>query len=151
MLEVVDDILANVHWQTPNNPATAKAIIDRLRQWSITLCPSLPTASDQTTRSSMSHQELTLANLQVTCSYYYGVILATRPFLSYQALQKQATVERTAEPDNNGGETSASGVASSPDMALLTKSCEDAAVFMISACRSALEEGALLDNMCLLQ
>jgi hypothetical protein len=150
LMEITDDVLVNVDWQTSSNPASAKAIIGRLTQWSTSLPQDFFAASDQTI-SVACRQELILANLQVMCSYYYAVIMATRPYLAFQSLQNQAIKKDTTELDSDARETPAPSVVIDSDPALLSKSCEDAAVFMISTCHDALKEGALLDNMCLLQ
>lgn len=97
----------------------------------------------------MSYQERILGNMQVACSYYYAIILATRPYLVYHSLQKHAGTKAPPSAEAEDGMTSVE--AAYADVAMLAKSCEDAAVFMASACHEVLEEDLLLDNMCLIQ
>jgi hypothetical protein len=149
LLDIADDALF-VDWQSPNNPGSAKTTIYRLAQWSRSLS-SRPLVDSHVTATPASHQEIALANLQLTCSYYYATILATRPFLCLNCLHKRAVTQDTASSSSYPAPTPASVLKPDSDLALLTKSCEDAAVFMISACHDALQEGHLLDNMCLLQ
>lgn len=149
LLDIADDVLV-VDWQNPNSPSSAKATIDRLAQWSGSLSSS-PLVDSHVTATPASRQEIALANLQLTCSYYYATMLATRPFLCLSCLHKRAATQDTASSLSYPAQTPASAVTPDSDLALLTKSCEDAAVFMIGACHDTLQEGHLLDNMCLLQ
>ena len=149
LLDIADDILV-MYSQAPSNLTSAKALVDRLTIWSMAFSPGVTTASDQN-QPPISVQETTLARLQVMCSYYYSLMFTTRPFLCIESLKKYAETRDTPVPDSDAGGISISAMAFEPDLALLTKSCEDAAVFMIGACHDALEEGVLLDNMPLLQ
>lgn len=130
--------------------ASAKACFDRLTAWSSMLPRFLRAATSEQPAPVISHQELTLGNLHVACSYYFAVVLVTRPFLVCHCLSKQSQREAAFRSESGNDPSSATATVNA-DIAMLAKSCEDAAVFMASACHDALEEETMLDNMCLIQ
>ncbi len=148
LLEIMDDILDDVYRQNVDNIRVAKTCVDRLTVWSSTLPQLLCKTSDQSTMH-ISYQEQAIGNLHVACSYYFTVILATRHFLICHCLQKHAHVEAASRDELHENSLFANTI--NTDVAMLAKSCEDAAVFMVSACHDALGQDMLLDNMCLIQ
>ncbi|KUJ17598.1 uncharacterized protein LY89DRAFT_707093 [Mollisia scopiformis] len=132
---------------------SAETFLQMLREWSQALPESLrnsPKAqSDSNTHLVPDPRELTIGNIHVSCTYYFGVILVTRQFLISRVMsQLRGRRSPTALPvltelpaDEREKEI----------VFQFSKGCISSAMFMTQLCYEACVNNILLDNMCLLK
>jgi hypothetical protein len=148
-LKVTDHIVDVLHQQQIPDANMARRLLEELTSWSVSLHPTLRSGSSQKLPESMN-PELMIGNMHVACSYYFGVMLVTRPFLLHHLKvtpSEQTTTARTRIHSLQSATVPSDG----PEIAELAKGCENAAVFMLEACHNILQAGLILSNMCLLQ
>ncbi|KAH8809422.1 hypothetical protein F5884DRAFT_404411 [Xylogone sp. PMI_703] len=148
LLDILNDSSDNFCCPNVTNIASIKESMTKLSDWSSKLPTSLRKAS-RYLLSSLSYQDQIIANMHVACFYYYNVILITKPFLVYQLLIDRSNDSVTDTRKSPPKEPPTRDVRDS--IKILAKECEDAAVFMISACNDVFQEDLMLDNMCLVQ
>jgi hypothetical protein len=101
--------------------AAAESFLSRLRQWNETSLP--PELRD----CNPLDRELFIGAAHVACTYYFTIILVTRPFLITHLLTQ---IRRKRRPSVEPADT-----ARIPDLA---QACVDAAVYTVAAVESAL-------------
>lgn len=109
------------------------------------------------------HREQTLGNVNVACSYYFTVLLVTRPFLVAAIIPKLQRIHgqtvssgsREASPPSTGLNTRSGSPRSRANNGRkcqeFSQTCVGAADILIQMCHDASTRGMLLDNMCILQ
>ncbi|EXJ65517.1 hypothetical protein A1O7_01858 [Cladophialophora yegresii CBS 114405] len=120
------------------SPITAEGFLKRLRDWSATL----PADMRHFSRSAdelltAEERERTIGNIHVSCTYYFAVMLVTRPFLITYLMAHMS-----------GG---ASPVTTATEVAELAQACIDTATLMANLCNEALQSGIFLKQMCILK
>lgn len=129
---------------------SAEKYLQMLLEWSQTLPPQLRRQSITCIQLPVisSNRGEIIGNIHIACTYYFGVILATRQCLiSYMVRHIRAKRRSSGRHssrsiiDSQGGQSDAE----------LTKACTDAATYMAQMCWEASEGGVLLGNMCILK
>lgn len=149
LLAVTDPIMENIRHQKNVDVQSAQASLDCLNTWSSSLPSCLRTASQENS-TDVSHRDQLVGNLHVACAYYFAVILVTRPFLVHFLLGKDQEVHKMSSL-NAAQPPDSVDVDINPEIELLAKTCEDAAVFLVHDCQDVMEKDLLLDNMTFLQ
>lgn len=121
---------------------SAEEYLQRLRSWSQSVPPELR----QFTSANAVHtdSEHVIGAVHISCIYYYGVILVTRPFLISNLMSKMR---------KSGAETPHPATTSTDQEKIvkLANACLNSAIFMSQTGYQAMESGYLLGNMCLLK
>lgn len=130
--------------------SSAEKYLHMLLAWSQALPPQLRRQSISSTQLSVvsSTREHIIGNIHLACTYYFGVILATRQCLILYMIRHLRVTHRSS------AKHSSRSVMDTPDGqkdAELTKACTDAATYMAQMCWEAFEGGMLLGNMCILK
>lgn len=129
---IAEEIVVEVYSRKKISYQLTEGISRRLRDWSIRWLPKLkhviasPPAEGNGT-------EVTGA-CQVLCSYYYSVILVSRPFLMYE-LHKRLSDSRAGQPTTQSGHSSGKSK--------LADACIDAASFMVEPVAELIDKGYL--------
>ncbi|KAF4781211.1 fungal specific transcription factor domain-containing protein [Colletotrichum scovillei] len=133
---ITEGIVVEVYSRRKVSYQLTEGISRQLRDWSIRWLQRLKdTVSD--TRSDQEASKVTGA-CQVLCSYYYAVILVSRPFLMYELHKRLA--DGVAET-----QTTTSGLTSGKSK--LADACIDAASFMVDILVGLVEKGVLIGHM----
>ncbi|KAM0263903.1 hypothetical protein ACHAQJ_000938 [Trichoderma viride] len=126
-----------------------EGFLQKLRNWAQSLPPNLRQLITRDNGGSLEEnsQQVSIGNIHVACSYYFGVMLATRQFLITEAItwlqQKQANI---------GDQAQSSAFPSSNEKSRqLARVCADAAAYLVQMCHEAGGSDFLLGNMCILQ
>jgi hypothetical protein len=148
LVKIVDEGVDDMYRHAVASAASANVLLEKLKSWSINLPPNLRSAPSQTGAGRLD-QERVIGNIHVACSYYFRVIMITRPFLVQHLLHGSAReVERHTGISDS---ISTTGSSHAPGRSELAQTCEDAAQFMLESCNEILQAGFILGNMCLLQ
>jgi hypothetical protein len=125
----------------------AENFLQMLREWSQALPVGLRQrpAKDQSSIKP-TYREVSIGNIHVACTYYFGVILTTRHFL----IQHTTPLLR-GRPQQPGYRGRGFRSEESDKVAEMAHVCIDAAIFMAQMCSQAAESGVLLGNMCILK
>lgn len=123
----------------------ARACLDQLNAWSTRLPPNLRLASISVRDS--EGQEQVAGGLHVSCFYYFGVMLLSRPFLIVCITNRLAK----ARDDTGVVETELAEANAEIEMQEIAKACLGAATYMVQTCIETQEHGLLPDNMRLLK
>ncbi|RDW68204.1 hypothetical protein BP5796_08861 [Coleophoma crateriformis] len=137
---IMDDIFQGLLSSKSIDTTTAEDYLQKLNAWS----SGLPSDLRRFTRASpiqQSDQELLIGNIHVAGIYYWTVMLITRPFL---ICTMSCSSKTAADPFPYEKQSYA-------EIKKLSQVCVSAAIYMAQMCRSALEPGSLLDNMCVLK
>lgn len=94
-------------------------------------------------------KEITIGNIHVACTYYFGVILVTRQFLIQHIMPQLRLAVSTEEPWPGHGRSPLS--TDGDETEDLARLCTDAATYMAQMCSEAADSGYLLRNMCILK
>ncbi|KAK1513557.1 fungal specific transcription factor domain-containing protein [Colletotrichum abscissum] len=133
---ITEGIVVEVYSRRKVSYQLTEGISRQLRDWSIRWLQRLKdTVSD--TRSDHEGKKVTGA-CQVLCSYYYAVILVSRPFLMYE-LHKRLADGVAETPTTTSGLTSGKSK--------LADACIDAASFMVDILVGLVEKGVLIGHM----
>ncbi|KAK1711579.1 fungal-specific transcription factor domain-containing protein [Colletotrichum acutatum] len=133
---ITEGIVVEVYSRRKVSYQLTEGISRQLRDWSIRWLQRLKdTVSD--IRSDQEASKVTGA-CQVLCSYYYAVILVSRPFLMYE-LHKRLADGVTETPTATSGLTSGKSK--------LADACIDAASFMVDILVGLVEKGVLIGHM----
>lgn len=121
--------------------ATAEKFLKRLREWNATLPQELRHfAGLRETSLDPPDRELFIGATHVACTYYFTIILVTRPFLiSYLVSQ----MRRRRRPNIDRSEPSQASD--------LAQACLDSAMYMAKTGFMAVKSDILSNNMCLLK
>lgn len=139
---VVDGIMNEFYSSKNMTVEIAELHLSRLREWSDSLPPQLRISGVPQEESPQAQISL-LGSLQISCFYYFAVMLVTRPFLISSLTAGLASLQ--------DGTDSALSVEDGQEVAELASACLNAATFMAQTCADVLELGSLLENMCLLK
>lgn len=129
--------------------STAEGFLQKLRSWAQALPPNLRQLITRDNDGCLedNNQQAAIGNIHVACSYYFGVMLATRQFLITEAitwLQQRQT--------NRGDQAHSFTPSPSDEKAeRLARVCTDAATYLVQMCHEAGASDFLLGNMCILQ
>lgn len=123
----------------------AEGFLRRLRQWNDTLSHELRHfASLKNTTLGPSDRELFIGSVHVACTYYFTIILVTRPFIiSHLISQLRRRRPPARRPSADKVETS--------HVSDLAQACLDAAMYMAKTGFMAINSLILSNNMCLLK
>lgn len=131
------------------NAESANIILEKLKDWSKNLDPSLRSAPTDISRMRLD-RSLVLGNVHLACFYYFAVMLITRPYLIYH-LQSKEFLGRYTESTNSVPFPPNMTPGTKAEISRLAETSVESAVFLIETCQEALQKNILLDNMCLLQ
>ncbi|KAK6810600.1 hypothetical protein RU639_013546 [Aspergillus parasiticus] len=142
LCNIIDGFEHTLGKERCNTSTLTEKYLHDLRRWS----HSLPTelrhiSSISITNSNFENREHLLGAIQVTCLYYFAVVLATRPFLTSNIMLKLGnctTKSSVAAPELDGTRTSVH----------LAQVCVASATYMVKMSQAAMEAGYLLRNMC---
>ena len=128
--------------------SSAESFLYEVRHCSQKLPPEMRSLTQDKSMVASDHEarKKSLGALHVACAYYFAVILATRPFFTSHLMLKLKDQGFSLLDDKlsfSGDERL--------KIANLGQVCLDAAKFMTSMLVQALEQGLLLDNMCLIK
>ncbi|KAG7104208.1 Activator of stress genes 1 like protein [Verticillium longisporum] len=129
---IAEEIVVEVYSRKKISYQLTEGISRRLRDWSIRWLPKLKHVIASPPAES-NGIEVTGA-CQVLCSYYYSVILVSRPFLMYE-LHKRLSDSQAGQP------TTQSGLSSGKSK--LADACIDAASFMVEPVAELIDKGYL--------
>ncbi|KPI45037.1 uncharacterized protein AB675_2707 [Cyphellophora attinorum] len=139
---IIDDLQQDFAKGGVTDLALAEDYLQRLRAWSQGVPPELRqfTSANAATTDS----EHVIGAVHISCIYYYGVILVTRPFLISHLMSKLR---------RNGTETphTATTTGDQEKITKLADACLNSAIYMSQTGYQAMESGYLLGNMCLLK
>lgn len=125
--------------------ATAEAFLSRLRKWNETLPAELRHfASMKDTTLGPADRELFIGATHVACTYYFTIILVTRPFL-ISHLVSQLRRRRLHDRRSSTERAEPSHVSD------LAQACLDSAMYMAKTGWMAISSQILSNNMCLLK
>ncbi|KAF2160630.1 hypothetical protein M409DRAFT_70365 [Zasmidium cellare ATCC 36951] len=127
------------------NSATAESFLQRLRKWNETIPVELRHfASMKDTTLSPADRELFIGATHVACTYYFTIVLVTRPFLISHLVSQ---IRRRRPHDRR---PSADRLAPS-HVSDLAQACLDSAMYMAKTGYMAISSQILSNNMCLLK
>lgn len=123
------------------NTTTAEKFLKRLRDWNSTLPPELRHfAGMKETTLGPPDREMFIGATHVACTYYFTIILVTRPFLISHLVSQ---IRRRRRPSIERSEPS--------HISDLAQACLDSAMFMSKLGFVAINSTILSNNMCLLK
>lgn len=142
---IIDAIVQNCAQSSSLDIKSAENFLQMLREWSQALPEVLrrspSSQSENQTRLIPDSREMTIGNIHVSCTYYFGIILVTRQFLISRVMShlrgrkshapEDAAVEEKTSQFSNG--------------------CVTSAAFMAELCSEAAKNNVIFDNMCLLK
>ena len=149
LLGTLESIVDDMYRQQITSAASANHLLERLRDWSKNLHPPASQAAMSGSFGN-SDRNLVLGRMHVSCSYYFAVILITRPYLMHH-LMLELLRHGDARADNFDSPPKSVDGSSGPEIYALAHTCEDAAVLLLNSCYEALQADMLVDNMCLTQ
>ncbi|KAK6379064.1 hypothetical protein LTS17_006768 [Exophiala oligosperma] len=120
---------------------TGEKYLEKLNTLSATLPHGLRKFS-ATPASTLSGEEPLIGNIHVSCSYYWAVMLVTRPFLMYRLTCSQSTTTWSSPPDISRVD---------PSVSKLARICVWAGVHVAQNCHRLLKPGSLIHNLCILK
>ncbi|KAE8422611.1 hypothetical protein BDV36DRAFT_291112 [Aspergillus pseudocaelatus] len=143
LCQLIDGFERILRKERRNTLTLTEKYLHDLRGWSQSLpielrqMPSIPI-----TNSNLENREQLLGAIQVTCLYYFAVLLATRPFLTSNIMLKlgdrESSLAENRVPELDETRTSAH----------LAQVCVASATYMVKMSQAAMETGCLLRNMC---
>lgn len=164
---LIDEVDAELFKSNKMAVAPSEDNLQRLRQWAQQLPPELCRFSiteNKTRRGSIERSFTTLAErervigaVHVSCSYYFAVILGTRPFLISHVMSKLQTyresLDNTSKAATRLGEGDHTKAKSSEaaDIRMLAQACVESSAFMAQLCAKTVQNDLLYDNMCMIQ
>ena len=120
---------------------TAESFLKRLQKWNETLPTELRHfATIKDTSLGSAERELFIGATHVACTYYFTIILVTRPFLISHLVSR---IRRRRQQSRRLGNEQAQ----SPDVSDLAQACLDSAVYMAKAGYTAVSSQILSNNM----
>lgn len=141
--------------------------LKRLRQWGQQLPPELRRFSmtenkaprdsiDPGLSPSASERERVIGAVHVASSYYFAVILGTRPFLISHVMSRldayranpQSTAKRRSFGEREEKQRNNSDAAK---IRMLAQACVESSACMTQLCAKAVQNDLLYDNMCMIQ
>lgn len=121
--------------------ANAEKFLKRLRQWNTTLPPELRHfAGMREAPLDPPQREMFIGATHVACTYYFTIILVTRPFLISHLVSQ---IRRRRRPSMGQSEP--------PHVSDLAQACIDSARYMAKTGYMAINSMILSNNMCLLK
>ncbi|EME42350.1 hypothetical protein DOTSEDRAFT_175363 [Dothistroma septosporum NZE10] len=125
--------------------SSSEGFLRRLRQWNDTLPLDLRHfAGLKSTTLGPSDRELFIGSVHVACTYYFSIILVTRPFLiSHLISQLRRQRPAARRPSTEGNESS--------HLSDLAQACLDAAMYMAKTGFMAINSVIMSNNMRLLK
>lgn len=157
IFDLISQALTNTNTSLDEN--TAEGYLSKLRAWAQALPEELRQGMRREGRDGVpewTHRERTIGNIHVACSYYFAVVLVTRPLIVATILPKLQELRGTTV----GGKPSpppppspaATGPGSRGEKAReLSHAGIEAAMLLIQTCHDASTWDILLGNMCVLQ
>lgn len=145
---ILESIIQSSNDEDGLSNASAEKYLQMLLDWSRALPPQLRRQPSGSVQPPASSRAETIGNIHIACTYYFGVILATRQCLILHMIR-----HLRAEHRGSAGHPSrpAAEPAGGRNLAELTKACTDAATYMAQMCWEASEGGVLLRNHCVLK
>lgn len=123
------------------NPATAEKFLKRLRHWNTTIPSELRHfAGIKEKTLGPPDREMFIGATHVACTYYFTIILVTRPFLISHLISQ---IRRRRRPSVERPEPS--------HVSDLAQACLDSAMYMAKTGFMAINSMILSNNMCLLK
>lgn len=141
---VVENILERLYQREQRNTSAVKELLSDLERWSQRLSPSSKSDSADPSSTS-SKQHIVLGNMHVACSYYFAVMLATRPMLTAGLTCKLSAKSPTAV--RSGG----TPLYESTESSALSQTCIESAILTLQTCHEAFSAKMMLNNMCILR
>ena len=139
---LVDTIMNDCYESKVMTVGSTEAHLRKLRQWSESLPPQLRLSSVPETNDGHAQKSF-LGSLQVSCFYYFTIMLVTRPFLIEHLTGDSAATTKSA--------ASTSETQNTQETSDMATACLNAAMYMAQACSDFLKLDLLLENMCLIK
>jgi hypothetical protein len=146
---IVEVIAQKITQDGALDTATTEGFLQRLRDWAQALSPNLRQliTRDNSGCLEENDQQVSIGNIHVACSYYFGVMLVTRQFLITEAI----TWLQQRQTNRSDPVQSSAFPPSSEKIRQLARVCTDAAAYLVQMCHEAGGSDFLLGNMCILQ
>lgn len=131
---------------------TADAFLQRLRKWNDSVPTELRHFASLKDTLGPADRELFIGATHVACSYYFTIILVTRPFL-ISHLISQIRKRRKPSLESTITAATAEQQQQQPHSAVsdLAQACLDSAIFMSKTGYMSINSSILSNNMCLLK
>lgn len=163
---IIDEVDAQLYKSNRVAIGPSEDSLQRLRQWGQQLPPELRRFSvnenraprdsiDRSFTTSLEHERV-IGAVHVACSYYFAVILGTRPFLISHVMSQLQT-HRVSTPSTirtTNHHNQEQKRRQNPDAAkirLLAQACVESSALMTQLCAKAVQNDLLYDNMCMIQ
>lgn len=162
-IEVISRTLTRT--DTAVDESTVEGYLKTLQRWTRALPEELRHSIQEESHEGApewKHREQTLGNVNVACSYYFTVLLVTRPFLVATIIPKLQKIHNQTSSSASRATSPSTGLNTRPaspkrraNMGYrrqeFSQTCIGAADILIQMCHDASTRGILLDNMCILQ
>ena len=146
----VEDIVRQLRSGNMLHYPTAENLLERLRKWIQTLPEASRNLSyDAPLDLNTDERRELMGNINISCVYYFGVMLITRPFLIAYLLSRlrgNAPHHLNANPESSSEEG-----ADNHDISKLAQVCVGSMIYLAEMCRGLKKLGFLFGNLCLLQ
>jgi hypothetical protein len=129
ILSIISDIVDKLYKRKAITGAIVEEYLDKIEHWKREYGSSVSVSS--TLDSAMLSTGCEIGKIHVSCLYYFGVTLVTRPILIPTLI----------------GQSGSYG----PTGSQMAQACVNAATYLVQTCVDALEAGVLLGNMCILK
>lgn len=145
---ILESIIQSSNNEDGLSNASAEKYLQMLLEWSQALPAQLRRQPSSSVQPPPSSRAETIGNIHIACTYYFGVILATRQCLITHMIHHLQAEHRI--PGRYPGR-SVTESAGGRNLTELTRACTDAATYMAQMCWEASEGGILLRNLCVLK
>ncbi|KAL5359376.1 hypothetical protein BJX96DRAFT_183725 [Aspergillus floccosus] len=123
-----------------------QSLTRELQENSINLSKTFCTPAAATQSSQGNAQQLNLRNAHVACSYYFAMMLLTRPFL-ITSLRAKSSMEHMESEQSNGFNSNGAGGSISSEIFSGAMTCIDSATYTVQLLHELLTAKMLFNNM----
>jgi hypothetical protein len=121
-----------------------QSLTRELQEKSINLAKAFYTPADDTRYNPEHAQQLNLRNAHVSCSYYFAMMLLTRPFL-ITSLRAKSSMEHVGSGQSHGLNNNGGSISSEIFSGAMT--CVDSATYTVQLLHELLTANMLFNNM----
>ncbi|EAU33154.1 predicted protein [Aspergillus terreus NIH2624] len=123
-----------------------QSLTRELQEKSINLAKAFYTPADDTRYNPEHVQQLNLRNAHVSCSYYFAMMLLTRPFL-ITSLRAKSSMEHVGSGQSHGLNNNGVGGSISSEIFSGAMTCIDSATYTVQLLHELLTANMLFNNM----
>ncbi|KAG2414400.1 hypothetical protein HFD88_003591 [Aspergillus terreus] len=123
-----------------------QSLTRELQEKSVNLAKTFYTPADGTRYNPIHAQQLNLRNAQVSCSYYFAMMLLTRPFL-ITSLRAKSSMEHAGSGQTHGLNNNGAGGSISSEIFSGAMTCIDSATYTVQLLHELLTANMLFNNM----